>query len=173
MNGLFLRWLNAVPDEKTKDALRYVLTPIADRASTQTLSSPGLAIKAGASALVKAGSQFHAWVVDRMVRVAANTDQAALAGTVTNAKFNVYCFFLDRAGTGTSAMGVEGATIGALKFPPLPEGKSLTGFVIINPTGTGNFVGGTTALDDATVVPNAVYVNTVGLFDPTVSPYLT
>ena len=27
------------------------------------------------------------------------------------------------------------------------------GFVIINPTGSGSFVGGTTALDDATVVP--------------------
>ena len=40
--------------------------------------------------------------------------------------------------------------------------------MIINPTGTGNFVGNTTALDDVTVVPNAVYVNTIGAFDPTV-----
>jgi hypothetical protein len=36
----------------------------------------------------------------------------------------------------------------------------MIGFVIVNPTGTGDFVGGTTDLDDATVAPNAVYVNT-------------
>ena len=47
-------------------------------------------------------------------------------------------------------------------------GKALIGFVVINPTGTGNFVGGTTPLDDATVVPNAAYVNTTEGFDPTV-----
>lgn len=41
--------------------------------------------------------------------------------------------------------------------------------MIINPTGTGDFVGGTTALDDATVVPNAVYLNgNIGPFDPSV-----
>jgi hypothetical protein len=44
----------------------------------------------------------------------------------------------------------------------------MIGFVIINPTGTGPFVGGTTALDDATVVPNAVFVNVTGAFDPSI-----
>jgi hypothetical protein len=42
----------------------------------------------------------------------------------------------------------------------------MVGFLIIHPSGTGNFVGGTTALDDATVVPNAVYVSPTGAFDP-------
>lgn len=172
MKGTFSRWFSAVPDAATKTAMVNTIGPIADRVSAQTLSTPGLAIKAGASAIVKAGTAFHAWVIDRLVRVAVNTDQAALAGTVTNAYFNVYCFFLDRAGTGTSAMGAEGTTIGAVKFPPIPPGKSMTGFIIVNPTGTGGFVGGTTALDDATVVPNVIYVNTVGVFDPTVSPIL-
>jgi hypothetical protein len=32
----------------------------------------------------------------------------------------------------------------------------------VHPTGTGNFVGGTTALDDGTVVPNAEYYDFVG-----------
>ena len=36
--------------------------------------------------------------------------------------------------------------------------------------GTGNFVGGTTALDDATVIPTAVYVNTPCVFAPYVNP---
>ena len=42
------------------------------------------------------------------------------------------------------------------------DGEVVIGYVIINPTGTGNFVGGTTELDDSTVVPNAVFVNTQG-----------
>lgn len=162
------RFLNNVSDVRQRDALHQVLTPIGDRLSTQTLSSPALAIKAGGSAIVKAGSQFHASVLGKLVRVAANTDQAALVGTVTNAKFNVFCFFLDVAGTGTSAMGGEASTIGGVQWPALPQGKALIGFLIVNPTGTGNFVGGTTALDDATVVPNAVYVNVTGAFDPSV-----
>jgi hypothetical protein len=53
-------------------------------------------------------------------------------------------------------------------MPTVPVGKAQLGFVIINPTGTGPFVGGTTPLGDATVVPNAAYVNTIGPFDQTV-----
>lgn len=169
MKSTIARWLNGGPaDTKGREHLRKILYPLADRCSTQTLTSAGLAIKAGGSALVKAGSLFYASVNGILVKVAANTDQAALSGTVTNAKFNVFCFFLDSAGTGTSAMGTEGATLAAVKWPPIPFKKAMVGFVIINPTGTGNFVGGTTALDDATVVPNAAYVTVVGDFDPSV-----
>ncbi len=66
----------------------------------------------------------------------------------------------------TSSPHVTRATLGGVVFPTLAEGVVAIGFAIINPTGTGNFVGGTTALDDATVVPNAVYVNTVAPFFP-------
>ena len=59
-------------------------------------------------------------------------------------------------------MGVEGATRAAVVFPTVPTNEAVAGFVEINPTGTGNFVGGTTVLDDATVVPNASYVNIIG-----------
>lgn len=45
-------------------------------------------------------------------------------------------------------------------------GLSDIGFTIINPTGTGNLVGGITPIDDATVVPNAVHVNTPFPFNP-------
>jgi hypothetical protein len=90
----------------------------------------------------------------------------ALSGTVVNATFNVFCFFVDSGGTVTSAMGTAGASLAAVQFPQFPVKKTMIGFVIINPTGTGNFVGGTTALDDATVVPNAVYVSPSGGFDP-------
>jgi hypothetical protein len=44
----------------------------------------------------------------------------------------------------------------------LPSTEAVFGILIVNPTGTGNFVGGTTDLDDGTVAPNAVYLNPVG-----------
>jgi len=169
MIGSIRQWLAGIADSKSSYALNQVLAPIGDRISTQSLSTAGLAIKAGGGVLVKTGAAAYcASVKGKLVSVAAATDQAALSGTVTNAAFNVFAFFVDSAGTGTSAMGIEGATLHAVVFPQIPEGKALLGFVIINPTGTGDFVGGTTALDDATVAPNAVYVNVLGAFDPTV-----
>jgi len=162
------RYLNKLTSPRDQLTLRSVLYPIADRYSSLLFASGGLAIKAGGSAIVKTGSAFYALANGVLVTKTANTDQAALSGTVTNAKFNVYCFYIDSAGTLTSAMGTEGATLAAVKFPPIPQQKAMIGFVVINPTGTGDFVGGTTALDDATVVPNAAYVNTAGTFDPSV-----
>lgn len=168
MQDTLTRYLNGIGSERDRNALRAVLVPLFDRFSTQTLGTAGLVIKAGSSALVKAATAFYAVAQGILVTKAANTDMAALSGSVTNAKFNVYCFYVDSAGTLTSAIGTEGATLAAVQFPALPQGKSQIGFVVINPTGTGPFVGGTTALDDATVVPNAAYVNTIGPFDPSV-----
>ncbi len=98
--------------------------------------------------------------------VKKTTAEIALSGTVTNAKFNVFVLSLAADGTVTATMGTEGATIGAVVFPALPASDVMIGFVIINPTGTGNFVGGTTELGDATVAPNAVYVNTPFCINP-------
>lgn len=162
-----IRWLGNARDQTQRSILTALATPIFDRYSSLALSSAGLAIKAGSSAIVKTGASAAYFLANGVLqKISAATDMAALSGTVTNAKFNVYCFFIDTAGTVTSQMGTEGATLAAVKFPQFPLKKALIGFVIINPTGTGNFVGGTTALDDATVVPNAVYVNPLGAFDP-------
>lgn len=137
-------------------------------AANQLLNTGGLAIKAGASALAKTVNTIY-FMVDGQLYSKAAADMAALAGTVTNAKFNVYVFSVNSAGTLVTQMGTEAATLGAVAFPTIADGNIPIGFVIINPTGTGNFVGGTTALDDATVVPNAVYVNTVQGFLPSLS----
>lgn len=168
MLNTIAQWLAGLASNSDAGNLRPVLNALGDRYSSQTLSTPGLAIKAGGSAIVKAGTAFYAIANGILVNKGANTDMAALSGTVANATFNVFCFYVDSAGTLTSAMGTAGATLAAVKFPALPEKKALIGFVVINPTGTGDFVGGTTALDDATVVPNAVYVNAIGAWDPTV-----
>lgn len=166
MIGTLIQWLNAL-NWPNSDKLRVPMTVLMDRYSSQVLSSPGLVIKAVASPIVKAGSAFYAIANGVLLTKAANTDMAALSGTVVNATFNVFCFYVDASGTLTSAMGTAASTLAGVKFPLVPEKKALIGFVVINPTGTGDFVGGTTALDDVTVVPNAAYVNAIGPWDQT------
>ena len=104
--------------------------------------------------------------VDGVLMSKTAADMAALVGTVTNAKFNVFVFTTDVSGNLKAYMDTEGAALINIVFPAPLDGEVVIGFVIINPTGTGNFVGGTTAIDDATVVPGALYVNTVGDFFP-------
>jgi len=145
---------------------RKSLIQLAKSANHTLLSTGGLAIKAGGSALVKAATACRAFVNGKLVTIAANTDMAALAGTITADLFNVYVFSIDEAGTLYTQMGTEAATVGAVLFPDVPADRAVIGFIIVNPTGTGNFVGGTSALDDATIVPNAVYVNTPYPFNP-------
>ncbi len=92
----------------------------------------------------------------------AVADCPALVGTVHNAKFNVFSIQINLAGTITQTMGTEAATLAAVVLPTPPTSTVLLGYLVINPTGTGDFVGGTTALDDATVVPNAVLIDAPG-----------
>lgn len=169
MKNTVTQYLNQIPNNNERLTLMSVVNPIADRMSSQTLRSGALRIDGGsASAVVELNDTLVCFVDGALVTKASTTNMAALVGTVTNALFNVYAFFIDKAGTLSTAMGIEGATLAAVGFPPLPEKKALIGFVIVNPTGTGNFVGGTTQLDDGTVTPNAVFVNTVGAVDPSV-----
>lgn len=128
-------------------------------------NSGALAIHGSASALAKFASDIR-YLVDGVFCKKAAADCAALAGTVTNATFNVFVFSIDASGNLTTTMGTGASTRAGVVFPTLTDGQVIIGFVEINPTGTGNFVGGTTALDDGTVVPNAVYVNTPFGFIP-------
>lgn len=161
--------INAIPDLSIRKAISTVVSALADRLSSRMLSTPGLVIKAGASALVKTGAAAcHLLVDGKLATIAAATDMPALSGTVTNAKYNVYVYFQDNAGTRTTVMGTEGASLAAIVWPPMPQKKTVIGATIINPTGTGNFVGGTTAIDDGTVVPNAVHISALSGFDPTI-----
>ena len=159
--------LISVPVAEVKKAMDTLWGYLAGRLHSCTHTSGALAIKAGGSALAKTAATWVGTVGGQLVTKAAS-DMAALSGTVTNAKFNVFVFFIDQSGTLSTLMGTEAATSNGVKFPERPALTAMIGYVIINPTGTGNFVGGTTALDDATVVPNAVYVNTVGASDPTI-----
>lgn len=160
--------LLAIPDKAVARALQLLLEPYVERMKSCALSTAGLVIKTGGSALAKTGSAITHYIANGVKgRIAGSTDMPALAGTVTNAMFNVFVFTVDSGGTVRVQIGVEGATEAAIKWPVLDQKRAILGMIIINPTGTGNFVGGTTPLDDATVTPNAQYVSPVGVFDPT------
>ena len=155
--------LAAMDSQNEQAALRPLLNALADRMSSQATSTAGLVIKAGGGVLAKTGAAAFAGVANGVpVAIAASTDMPALTGTITAAKYNVYCFFIDSASVVTVALGTVGATLAAVKFPPFPVGKALVGYLVI--TYASTFTGNSTALDTATTV----YVSPVGAFDPTI-----
>ncbi len=165
--GTLANWIAGVRDQTSGNALRTITTPVFDRLTSFALNTAGLAIKTGGSAIVKSGAAVCYLLANGVLqKITAATDMPALVGTVTNAYFNVFCFFIDSAGTVTAAAGTQATTLAGVKFPQFPLNKALVGFIIVNPTGTGDFVGGTTALDDGAVVPNVVYINPITGFDP-------
>jgi len=168
MQNTLTQYLAGIKDGAERENLRSVLKPLFDRYSSQMLSNSTLVIGSVSKTVPKTGAAISYGIVRGVpVEIAAGTAMPALSGTVAEATYNVYCFFIDSASTVTSAMGTAGATWAAVKFPPFPENKTLIGWVRVFPT-TGSFVGGTTELDDGTVVPRATYVSPVGPFDPTV-----
>ncbi len=145
-------------ESKCSAPLRTTLLQIQQNICDYVLNSAGLAIGSSSKKAVLIANTTRAMIDG--VLVEKTTAEIALSGTVTADKFNVYVLSMVAGGTVVATMGTEGATIGAVVFPAVPASSVVIGFVIVNPTGTGNFVGGTTELDDGTVVPNAVYVNT-------------
>ena len=168
MRNTIAQILTIVGAGNDRKALQDIFQYVGDTVSTLALSTAGLVISATTTKAKTGAADFYAMVRGRLLKIAAGTDMPVLSGTVTNAKFNVFVFYVNGAGTVSSAMGTEAGALGGVLFPDLPLDQALIGFVIINPTGTGNFVGGTTPLGDATVVPNAVYISPIGACDPTI-----
>lgn len=152
--------VGGLSDAGVRSAIGELQSAVVD----QLLNTAGLTLGSSSKPKLKIANTIYALVNGVLVK--KTTAEIVVSGTVTNAKFNVYVLSIDSSGTVTASMGTEGATIGAVVFPTIPADNAVIGFAIVNPTGTGNFVGGTTDFDDATVVPNAVYVNTVGTFNP-------
>lgn len=127
-------------------------------------NSAGLAIGTSSKKAIKVANTIYG--IAAGVLFSKASAEAAVAGTVTNAKYNVFVVTVKADGTLTTRMGTEGAALINVVFPTIPADELVVGFVIVHPTGTGNFVGATTDFDDATVVPNAVYVNCTSTFNP-------
>ena len=154
MLNTFLQHLGLISAGRDRQALQPIAEAIAREFNTVAVTTAGLVIKAGTSALAKTGSAaFYATVGGRLVTIAGSTDMPALTG------LNI---FVDAAGTVTARFGTEGTAIGRVKFPDFPLDRALVGFLLI--THSSAFTGGTTALDTATTV----YVSPVGPFDPTI-----
>lgn len=165
MDSLIQR-INSFANKSDGRNLYLALESIILALNTQATATAGLVISATTTKAKIGATAFHAIVQGILVTLAAATDMPALAGTVTNAKFNVFVFTIDSAGTTYVQMGTEGATLATIKWPEITPKRAIIGYVTINPTGTGNFVGGTTALGDVTVVPNAKYISPVGAILP-------
>lgn len=146
-------------------AMRNALDEIQRNFVDYCLTSAGLAIGSGSKKKVLIANTVYASIDGALVKKTTAEITLTTANNVANAKFNVIVLSMDASGTVTPTNGTEAATLGAVVFPEVPEDEVVLGFVIINPTGTGGFVGGTTDLDDGTVAPNAVYINTIAPFN--------
>lgn len=163
-----VKWIQGINNYLIAGSIRKIASPVYDRMTSTCLKSGGaIVITGAASTTAKTGAAITYSIANGVpVKIAAATNLAALSGTVANAQFGIYAWFQDQAGVVTSLFGGSFATFALQQFPQFPVGKACVGFVFINPTGTGPFVGGTTQLDDATVVPNAVYIDITEGFDP-------
>ncbi len=157
------QWLESVAVGRTRFSLLEALGPVFDRFSSCAVSGAGLAITGGGSTTASTGSATTNLVANgTLVAIAGSTAMPALVGSITAGSFNVFCFFVDSAGTRTVAMGTEGTTLAKVVFPPFPAGKALIGFLTV--TYASQFVGGTTPLDTATTT----YNSPTGAWDPSV-----
>lgn len=145
---------------QSDSVLRSSLKKVQTSLTSGVLNSAGLAIGSGSKKKILLANTIYALFDGVMVSKTTSEITLTTAANVKNAKFNVLVLSMSSAGVVSCTAGTEGATLGAVVMPTIPVGNVTIGFVIINPTGTGGFVGGTTDLDDATVVPGAVYVNT-------------
>lgn len=168
MQDTITRHLNAMINTADRGAVKTPIVAGCNLDASQMLQPAALAIAAAGSPTVKTGALAYAIANGVLLKLAAGTTLPALNGTVANAAFNVYVFYVDQNGNLATQIGTAGNTLATLKFPQPPLGQAMIGFVIVNPTGAGNFIGGTTNLDDATVIPNAVYISATGGFDPTI-----
>lgn len=154
----------------TRDEMEDLFDKLQRAMTNVNLVAGDIGIKGGSASPTLAFSADLYYLVDGVHKTKAAGDCAALSGTVTNAKYNVFVHTIDAAGTLRARMGTEAASFAAIVFPTIPDGEVVYGFVVIHPTGTGSFVGGTTDLDDATVVPNYVAVNVTAPFAPYCNP---
>lgn len=164
--------LKTIADTAIAYALYLLLKPMTERYRTLCLAAPAPVIKAAASVLAKTGATVtHYMIKGKSGQIAAGTDLPPFVGTVTADMFNVFVYTVNSAGTTALTMGTEAATEAAVKWPKINPEHAILAFIKVNPTGTGDFVGGTTALDNATVfttvATDLLYVPTVGMSFPT------
>lgn len=114
------------------------------------VTAPTLVIKAGNSPTVKSSSAISVVAGGVVQTKSANTDMSAIAGTLATAKFALWAFYIDAAGTITTSTKTSDVNTAALALaakPTIPDNKIELGYIIVGNASGGNFTAGTTALD--------------------------
>lgn len=161
--------LAAIGSRIDSTELSSILIPLANRMRNVALTSAGLVIKAGGGTLAKTGAAaFYGVAEGTLITISAGTDMPALTGiNVTNGNKRIVVFSADRAGVVSVQAGPEGGTtLGSAKFPTVAPESLIIGYVVIGPS-SGNFVGGTSALDGT--LANTIYISPVGAIWPAVN----
>lgn len=155
--------INQIGDLMVRRNLQLVLEKIYKRLGNVTLTTPNLTT-ATTNTKIKSQADYYGFVGGILVKKAATDNLITLttSANTTNAYFNVVVFTINSSGTITNRYGTQGSTLAAMTWPSLPSEEAVFGILLLNPTGTGDFVGGTTPMADATVVPNAVYISPTG-----------
>lgn len=160
------RSMPCASDAKLGNVLAELLAlanDVRSRLMTCGMSSPALVIKTGGSTLVKASNAFLANVAGVIVRKPAATDMPALSGTLATAKSAAWAFYIDATGTlsvSTKTADAASHDAAVALLPQNAAGKALIGVLVLDNATGSNFVGGTTALDTASLT--ATYYNIHG-----------
>lgn len=149
-------------DTKLGDLIAALIVAV-NAVTAACLTKAGLAIKASTSPTVKAANAILANIGGVYVSKAANTDMAALVGSLATAKSAAWAFYIDASGTlSTSDKTADAADHAAAValIPAVPAGQAQIGVLVLDNATGAAFVGGTTALDTASLT--ATYYDTVG-----------
>ena len=128
------------------------------------LTAPVLAIKAGGSVTAMSTGAFSAMAAGVIQSKAANTDMAAISGTVADTKSALWAFYIDSAGTlsaSTKTADAASAAAALLLKPAIPANKVELGYIIVTNASAAPFVAATTALDATGVT--TTYVNSTAI----------
>lgn len=152
--------INQFSNKSDARNLVLVLEKVYKRLGNVALTTPTLAV-ATTTTKIKSTTDYYGFVGGVLVKKAATDNLITLttAANTTNALFNVVVFTINSSGTITNRYGTQGASLAAMTWPVMPADEAVFGILLLNPTGTGNFVGGTTAVNDGTVAPGAVYIS--------------
>jgi hypothetical protein len=162
MNDTMTRYVLNLDSPDDRTTLYPLFQTIADMASCQSMERAAIAASVGATTCKIGAVDWYGIAQGKLQKIAAATVLPALVGTISQNKFNVYCFYVDAAGTVTSQMGTEGTTKDLIVWPIRPIGKTLIGAAMFNPT-TAPFIGGTTNADAANTF--IVGLNVLGSID--------
>src|SRR5690349_13668549 len=92
------------------DQLRQIIANIQTAIIDTALTTGGLAT-AATNTKVKTATAVYSVINGAPILKAATDNLFTLSGSVTNAKFNVYVFTLNAAGTAAAYMGTEASTL--------------------------------------------------------------